>query len=183
MNRIELYKEIKRIATEEMSELALIDLQKGQFNPNVDNSSNLPALLVEFRNSEYDTALKSAQNGTMTISMYIYQGLSDNLTVEQQESETTEILDRIDKMYQIFSGVKVQSFSPLTRRAEVIEQNFSDYLTLTTDTNGLLVLNPTVWGQQFHCCRVDFTTEVTDVLEDNLTMYKILNVDLDTSLS
>ncbi len=182
MNRIELYKEIKSIAVSEMSELALVDLQKGQFNPNIDNSSLLPALLVEFGSVEYETNVKGVQNGRMNVSLYLYQGITEDLTEEERELENTEILNRIDSIYQVFTGVKSDSFSPLTRRAEEVEEGFADYLTISTDDNGLLVLNPTEWGQQFHCVRVDFTTEVLDELEDTVSMYQVENINIDSGL-
>lgn len=180
MKRIDLFNELKSIATSNMPELALVDMQKGQIDPQKDNTDKLPALLFEFRESTYESSGKGNQLGKMLVSIYLYQAIAENQSAEDLALENARILNNLDNVFQVFSQINVESFSPLERIAEQAEETKSKYLYLGNNTDGLVVLRSTEDTPSYVCTRIDFTTQMADNLERvNTTLYKIENANIE----
>ena len=143
MKRSDLYKKIRDIAKAQMPYLQYIDLQKKQMSRPVENYPvPLPALLVEFKETDFTNVLKEDQLGNMTISFYLYVlNVTDSFDGAESENDSLALLDKLDDVFQSFQGVSCDLFSKLIR----IKEEISEY------------------GQNYICFRTDFTTNVKDL--------------------
>lgn len=182
MKRIEFFKELKSIAASRMPGLALIDIQKGQIDPQNDNTSILPALLFEFKEANYDSSVKGNQLGQMLISVCLYQALKTNPSSEELVAENEVLLNNIDTVFQIFSGISVDTFSPLKRVSELAENPHSQYLYLGNNAEGLAVLRSTQVLPKYVCTRINFSTDVQDYIEVDVRKVKINTINIEEQL-
>lgn len=101
MLRSKIYKAIRDHSKSMLPYLQACDLQKGQFiNPKKNYPLPLPAMLVEFQGFRFTNLLGHKQKGDGTISIYLYLDLvTDSLDGAEQENETIELLDYMDRVY------------------------------------------------------------------------------------
>jgi hypothetical protein len=116
----DIYLRIKKTAEKEMPYLQYIDLQKKQFEKATENYPiPIPALLVEFKGADFSNIGKQGQIGDSSVNIYFYKNLvTDTFNDAELESETLELLDVKDKLFQVFQGLKIASTSRLIRKSE-----------------------------------------------------------------
>jgi hypothetical protein len=144
MKRSELYKALRDLAKEKMPDLKIIDLQKGQFGKQAQNYPvPLPALLIEIGDFRFSNLLEHRQKGDGVIGLYLYLDMvADTLNGAERESQTIEILDRQDELFEAFEGTVISPLAtPLVRQTEY---------------------KPQYTPQRAVMLRTDFTTTIDD---------------------
>ncbi|MDD3079099.1 MAG: hypothetical protein PHH37_08345 [Paludibacter sp.] len=152
MNRSEKYKSIRDRATQKLTWLKFVDLQKGQFNNLTENYPfPLPALLIEFSDFTFSNESEHAQKGDGSISVYLYVGsLSDTFKGSEREDATLSILDKFDDLFQAFEGFSVDDMKPLNRIREY----------------------KPVYGKKYIMFKAEFTTLIDSKLNVNVQKVK-----------
>lgn len=132
--RSKVYKDIRDKLLAEMPELQFVDLQKGQMSNKEQNYPiPLPACLVEIRPAQWSNAT-GGQLGDATISLYLYLDLvTDSFDAAERENETIDILDNLDRVYEVMEGFDGVVFHPLNRIADAIVEYGKRYVCYRTD--------------------------------------------------
>lgn len=135
MKRSEVYKVIRDVVKEKMPYLQYVDLQKQQMKrPSEHYPIALPALLVEFKDARFSNISQLNQIGDFVISIYLYLDLvTDSFDGSELESETIELLDKADDVFQTLQGVSCDLFSQLIRIGEAVHEYGNKYICLRTD--------------------------------------------------
>lgn len=135
MKRSTLYQQLKSISKSNIADLAYIDLQKGQFRRLSDTySPPTPALLFEFRNIDFSNILKDVQINELTVRAYLYFGLTtDSVDDAAMETESLNLLDKVDEVFQNLEGQRYNIFSQLTRMVEHRPEYYPKHVCYYTD--------------------------------------------------
>jgi hypothetical protein len=117
-----------------MPDLKFIDLQKGQMEKKEQNyPMPLPACLVEFKQVNWSNTT-GGQLGDSTISVYLYVDLvTDSFNNSELENETIDLLDNLDKVYESLQDFSGDSFGPLNRTDDAIQEYGKRYVCYRTD--------------------------------------------------
>jgi hypothetical protein len=132
--RSNVYKEIRDRLLDKLPFLQYIDLQKWQFNNKAQNYPvPLPACLVEFKQVQWSQTT-GGQLGDCTLSLYIYiDHVTDSFDGAEQETETINLLDYLDQLYECMQGFSGEKFAPLNRISDTIASYESRYVCYRID--------------------------------------------------
>lgn len=135
MKRSTIYKSIRDVAKSEIPDLAFVDLQKQQIKRRtVEFPLPLPALLVEFKHTPYSNVGSKSQLGEMHITLWLYVNLITNsFDGAEMETETLELLDRADEIFEVFHCNTLGGIGSMTRIADLPNEYGADWMALKTD--------------------------------------------------
>lgn len=135
MKRSELYQSIKAQAKAAMPNLQYIDLQKQQTKRAKDDyPMPLPALFIEFRNASFSALAGTRQQAKMIVSFTLVQEcVTDSFDDAELETETIELLDANDAVYEAFHCFNIGGYGKLIRIAESKPEYGIRSIEFTTD--------------------------------------------------
>lgn len=134
------FKEIGTYLKQAVPELKWFDKDKGQFENISNHVMPLPAVLMSFGRTPYQTQSGLIQKGTLTLRFRIgYENYADSFTGSINQDKALEFFDFNEAIYVALSGLSTTYMKNLERTADEDDQDHKNVIVTIMEFTGTLI--------------------------------------------